>query len=484
MPILLLNGKKEINILEINKNLHGVSLFASGGIGDLALRGAGVSVIVANEILKDRVQLFKNNFPETLMLEGDIWQVKESIVENTLRILDGKELDFLLATPPCQGMSKNGRGKLLSMVRNHGKPEFDVRNQLIIPTVEIIKKLRPRIVVMENVPEMENTVIPIPGDGERLANILDFVAEQLSDEYVGHWEVVEFANYGVPQRRQRLITVFTRDPVLISYYRTHNYFLPSPTHSEKGSCGTKKWMSVRDAISHLPSLNAGEKSTAIHPVLALHDVPLLDEEKYFWVSNTPHEKGAFDNQCVNQKCMYDANPVHGSYRTDDGINRAKETTPLYCVKCGEVLPRPWVGSGNDRRLMKGFTSAYKRMSWDMPASTITTNFAYACSDNKLHPEQHRTLSTLEALILHTIDQFPYEFRYANGKKISKKTVRDVIGESVPPAGLKVIFDHLLCIMSGVVVNQTTDKTHNQSGQLFGPIGSFKEIVEDNLKLFM
>lgn len=433
--------------MAINRNLHGVSLFASGGIGDLALRGAGVHVVVANEILEDRVQLFKNNFPETLMLEGDIWQLKDSIVENTLGILGSNELDFLLATPPCQGMSKNGRGKLLSMVRNHGKPEFDVRNQLIIPTVEIIKRLRPKIVVMENVPEMENTVIPIQGDDEQLINILDFVTEQLSDEYVGHWEVVEFADYGVPQRRQRLITVFTRDPALISFYREHDYFLPRPTHSEKGGYGTKKWMSVRDAISHLPSLDAGSKSSATHPDIPLHEVPLLDEAKYFWVSNTPHERGAFDNQCINPKCKFDANPVHGSYRTNDGINRAKEDTPLYCIKCGEVLPRPWVGTGKERRLMKGFTSAYKRMSWDMPASTLTTNFAYACSDNKLHPEQHRTLSIREALILHTIDQFTYEFKYSNGKKVSKKTIRDVIGESVPPAGLMVIFEHLLSQMS-------------------------------------
>jgi DNA (cytosine-5)-methyltransferase 1 len=93
--------------------------------------------------------------------------------------------------------------------------------------------------------------------------------------------------------------------------------------------------------------------------------------------------------------------------------------------------------------MKGFTSAYKRMNWDNPASAITRNFPYACSDNKIHPEQNRTLSVLEALALHSIGETEYKFEYKNGKKAGSVAIRDTLGESVPPKFLEILFDHIL-----------------------------------------
>ncbi len=68
--------------------------------------------------------------------------------------MNDEELDIFFATPPCQGMSKNGRGKLLQGVRAGRKPSLDARNRLIIPTLEIARALKPRLVVFENVPEM------------------------------------------------------------------------------------------------------------------------------------------------------------------------------------------------------------------------------------------------------------------------------------------------------------------------------------------
>lgn len=101
-----------------------------------------------------------------------------------------------------------------------------------------------------------------------------------------------------------------------------------------------------------------------------------------------------------------------------------------------------------RRIMRGFTSAYKRMAYDKPSSALTRNLSYACSDNKVHPEQNRVLSLLEAFRLHTLDQFSYQWKGASGRRVADKTVRDVIGESIPPAGLKVILDHVVGIHSG------------------------------------
>ena len=87
--------------------------------------------------------------------------------------------------------------------------------------------------------------------------------------------------------------------------------------------------------------------------------------------------------------------------------------------------------------MKGYTSAYKRMFWNEPASTLTQNFQYACSDKK-YPSQTRVLSLWEAIILQTISDYSFSFEI-NGKQVKDGLIRDTIGESVPP---KII--DLLC----------------------------------------
>lgn len=416
-----------------------ISLFASGGIGDLAVRAAGWHVLVANELLDDRVQLFKSNYPETKVISGDIRKVEGEIISTTKKLLNGRELDLLFATPPCQGMSKNGRGKLLRGIRDGLKPKLDERNQLIVNAVNCIKALKPRLVVFENVPEMEDTLIE-DDDGE-LINLLDYVVRKLAPTYKGKWEVVEFADYGVPQRRQRLITVFSRDPVLKSHLEDFGTLLPERTHSREGDLTIKKWVSVSDALKGLPSLDAASAKTAKSSI-PYHHVPLLDADKYFWVSNTPPGKGAFDNQCVNPKCLYDQNPTHRASHNQEGINQASRDTPIRCLQCNELLPRPWVNKDGKYRLMSGFTSAYKRMRGDLPASALTSNLSYACSDQKIHPAEHRVLSLHEAFILHTISDFEFVWKRADGKVVSDKTIREVIGESIPPRGLQLIFEFL------------------------------------------
>ncbi|MHB8930184.1 MAG: DNA cytosine methyltransferase, partial [Melioribacteraceae bacterium] len=363
---------------------------------------------------------------------------KEIIIEKTLKKLNGKRLDFVYATPPCQGMSKNGRGKLLNNIRKGIKPKLDFRNQLIIPVIEIVRVLKPNVLFLENVPEMENTIIESP-DGNFI-NIIDYIKSSLSPNYCGRTEVVEFADYGVPQRRQRLITIFSRLDYFQKYLEEFGTLLPPRTHSANGKDNTEKWITVRDVISNFPKLDAIDKKLAKSNI-PFHSVPILDKDKYFWVSNTPPEKGAFDNQCI--KCGFSNNTNHGAIRDEHNINRSKKDTPIKCQNCGELLPRPWVYEDGEYRLMKGFTSAYKRMKWDLPASALTRNLSYACSDHKLHPEQNRVLSLFEAFYLHTISEFEYHWERSDKKNISDKTIREIIGESIPPRGLKVIFVHLV-----------------------------------------
>lgn len=423
-----------------SKSLKAISLFASGGIGDLALRENGIDVIVANELLEDRAKLFSYNFPETKMLTGDIWKLEEQIIKETKDRLGGEELDFLLATPPCQGMSKNGQGKIAFEVRAGNRPKIDPRNRLIIPTLNVIVAVRPRVIMFENVPQMNNTVIDAP-DGSYV-NIVDYIKGTLGADYDGGAEIVEFADYGVPQRRQRLITIFTRDQQLKKAFKAKGSFIPPTTHSKLGLNGKKKWVSVRDVISGLPPLSSKNKQLAGSEI-PFHHVPVLDDKKYTWISNTPSQKSAFDNQCINPECGYQGNPTHGSKHNEQGINRANEDTPIYCVKCSELLPRPYTVTSEGIRLMKGFTSAYKRMSWDLPCSTLTTNLQYPSSDHKIHPAQHRVLSLYEAFLLHTLGDYDFKWMTSDGGKVSSGLIRDVMGESIPPKGLSVIVEAVL-----------------------------------------
>lgn len=434
--------------------MKAISLFACGGIGDLGLRHSGFDVIVANELLEDRAEVFKHNYPEAHMIVGDIWEKSPEILETIRDCLGANSLDIVFATPPCQGMSKNGRGKLLSLFRQGLKEAIDPRNLLVIPTIDIFIKSGAHTLIMENVPEMENTFIPDPlGNGE-LIGIIDLIKKSLGSEFSSSIRVVEFANYGVPQSRQRLISIFTKNEALKQHIKTFGTLFPHESHSKDGYYA-EKWVTVRDTISNLACLDASNPETAQNMQIPYHHVPLLDEEKYLWVSNTPEEKGAFDNQCINPTCGYKGNPTHSASKDKNGINKTSLDTPILCIKCNALLPRPWVKENSQYRLMKGFTSAYKRMSWDSPASTLTRNLSYACSDNKLHPSQNRVLSLYEAMKLHTILNYEFEWKRADGRKVSDKLIRELIGESIPPAGLEKIF----CFLADLI---------NEKGQNIAP----------------
>lgn len=420
--------------------LNAISLFSSSGIGDLGLHINNINTVVACELLEERMNLFKANNPNSKCFCGDIWKLENKIVEYYNANFNEPPF-MILATPPCQGMSPNGMGKMLSDYRKGLRPKYDERNRLIIPAIHIIKKLRPQWIIFENVANMGNTLIF--DENDNLINIIDYVKRELGEEYVGGPNVIDCADYGVAEHRIRLLTVFSRSDKGKMYLNDHDSFMPAPICSQHGDLVTQPWKTIKNAIGELPPLRA-EKGQNIDSNNPLHKVPLLDEKKLWWLDNTPEGNTAFNNQCVNPKCRYQYNKLHGSKHNEDGINKFNEDTPLYCEKCGELLPRPYVEKGGIKRIMKGFVSAYKRMSWDEPASALTQNFQYACSDNKVHPSQTRVLSLWEGLVIQTIADYPYSFEI-NGKIVKDSLIRDTIGESVPPKVIDLICKNILKI---------------------------------------
>jgi len=430
--------------------MKAISLFSGAGIGDIGLRAANYEFIAFSELEGDRLELIKHNFPGSEFFVGDIWETKNHIIDyvNLQLSSTGEKLGLISCTAPCQGMSKNGQGTLLKNAREGKRPKLDPRNRLIIPALDIIKSLRPEMVIFENVIEMRRTIIE--DDDGNLVSILNLIQKKLAPDYVGDAYDVEFADYGIPQRRKRLITVYSRLDSHQRCFHSGGQLVPYPTHSRDGGKGLKQWTSVSEALKAFPPLDAANKKVATNSSVPYHRVPVLDKKKYRWVSNTPPGRSAFDNQCVS--CGFDSNPTHSTSKNESGINRASKVTPVYCESCGDLLPRPHVlEKDGTYRIMSGFTSAYKRMSANLPSPTLTRNFSYACSDQKIHPIEHRVLSIAEALKLHTISGYKYEWvKDVCGvkSKTSDALIRLVIGESIPPLFMELLGNHLNNIRNG------------------------------------
>lgn len=419
-----------------------LSLFSSAGIGELGIKATGMDILLSNELVKERCDLYQENYPETESVCGDIWKVSTMLL-NKWHDKNSDSPFLMYATPPCQGMSFNSIGKIQNEIREGRRPKEDPRNRLIIPTIDIAKHLRPEWIMLENVPEMQNTIIRTE-DNEYI-NIIEYVLRELGSDYVGKAEVVNCADFGIPQIRERLISVFTRSDNGKRWFQKYDTFIPPTTHSEKGTEGKNAWITLRDAIGHLPPLNSvkGENECKDIP---WHLVPIMKEDKYWWVSNTPYNETAYNNQCI--ECHYGKNTRHGMCMLD-GRHQSRKNTPIYCEKCGALLPRPTMidKDTGERRLIKGFDSAYRRMTWDVPAGTLTQNFQYESSDKKIHPDQNRVLSVYEGLVLQTISQYDYRFSI-KGQTIRRNLCCQIIGESVPPKLIEYISNYIISIHEG------------------------------------
>ena len=388
------------------------------------------------KLVPSRAALIRNNFPDTKVFEGDIWKLEESYVRYFKSKLEGKGPWLLTLSPPCQGMSSNGAGRISASIRQGNRPQEDERNRLILPGIKVLEKLQPDWFIL-NVRRMENTVIR--NEKNEPENILQCLARRLHPlGYSIRANVLDFRAYGVPHHRSRLITIGCRIPSLVQehgpvhsvYSKELSFFHPPPTH---GSAGKPSFVSLRQAIGDLPSLDARDR--LVDPEDPYHCIPHWNEKQYFWMKHTPEGQTAFENdQCPE-------------------CGKLNEDRTLTSCSCGSPLPRPQVSKGKESRLVRGFRSSYRRMRWDRPGGTLTMNSGVISSDLKGHPEQNRVLSLREILLLSTLQNPKWEKSYSfegikygrmeENETFSKKLVREVIGESIPPLAMLRIVERLL-----------------------------------------
>ena len=195
-----------------------VSLFSGAGGLDLGFKMAGHEIIWANDLYEDAVKTYRKNLGDHVVLE-DIHNIKDS---------DIPDCDIVIGGFPCQGFS----------VANTKRHIGDERNELYKQLIRVISAKRPKFFLAENVKGLTNL-----GKGEVFKMILeDFKALG----YKVDSRILNAADFGVPQTRQRVIIVGVRNDL------DFTYTFPDPIRSQTGEEGLPVWVSVTEALSPLP----------------------------------------------------------------------------------------------------------------------------------------------------------------------------------------------------------------------------------------
>lgn len=324
-----------------------VSLF-SGGMGlDIGLASHGFSCVLANEIDDASVQTIRLNVPGVPVIAGDVSGVDRAQIESVSGE-SAEDIDLLVGGPPCQAFSVIG----------HRNGVSDHRGQLIFEFSRLVRELKPKAFLMENVRGLHSMPIvpasaPDTGQpnewkakGSLLKRLIDEFAE---DGYFVQPYLVNAVNYGAPQLRERLILVGNRFNERID--------LPEPTHSNRPEDGLPAFRTLGDAIN---------------PEMGFVDPdPLL-------MDFSP------------RKLSYLAYvPPGGNWRS----------MPEEIQK--ESMGKSWY--------LKGGRSAYwRRLSYSFPSPTVVTMPNHA-GTSMCHPDELRALTVGECA---AIQEFPSDWKFS------------------------------------------------------------------------
>lgn len=368
--------------------INGLSLFSNVGIAETYLKEVGVKIVVANELIPDRAKFYSHLYPECTMITGDI--TDPAIFNDVVEESKNKKVSFIIAAPPCQGMSLAG-----------SKDPNDDRNYLIKNVIKAIKILRPKFVLLENVRMQLKTEILIHGN--RIL-IPEYIETELNDDYyINEDKLLDTKFYGVPQQRKRAIFLLSRKDTCFEWK------LP-----QKES----KIVTLQAAIGDLPSLD-----------------PFI-REKEFRNMLPDYEDKRINGLSVSK---WHIPPKH-IWRNVEVMMH----TPTGCTarKNPEFFPKK-----KDGTMVGGAPRTYMRMDWKKPAPTITIYNHTISSFQNVHPGKpiHNTDLFSDARVL-TIFEMMRSTSLPDNWNIpewaSESLIRTVIGEGIPPLAVKKIVNEL------------------------------------------
>jgi DNA (cytosine-5)-methyltransferase 1 len=397
--------------------LRAISLFSNCGAGDVGYRAAGFHFDVMAEIDPRRLEVCLLNHPGALGVPGDLRKTWKRVVAEYRKRAGNRRPALLCACPPCQGMSSARSGKGRHDDADAGSR--DERNLLVTVIGAVALRLKPSIVVVENVLAFLSRRVRHPGDDEAIS-AANYLIAHLSKDYIVFPFVADLCDYGVPQTRTRAFLTFVRRdlPGLAQMVRLARAPYPRPAFDREFGYDRALALDATLARFGLPDLDAvSQDRAAPEGSDPFHVVPVWDERTYAMVSAIPPGSG---------RSAWDNNECMRCGAVDVGEADAA------CPRCGDPLLRPIARNPDGSvRLINGFKTSYRRMFGDRPAATVTTASGHLSSDYTVHPHQTRVLSALECALLQT---FPRDFQWGDAlAKWGHTNVREMIGEAVPPA---------------------------------------------------
>ena len=351
------------------------SLFSGGGGLDLGFKKAGFDIQWAIDNNKNAVSTYKANIGNHIICD-DI---------NAIDLVTIPHVDVVIGGPPCQSFSLAGK-----------RDVEDERGQLVWRYIQIIKHIEPKAFVFENVTGLLSAK---NAKGEKVIELLKSAFIEIG--YSISTKVVNAADYGIPQKRKRVIIVGLRNREFFEF--------PAATHCEDGS-NLKRYVSVEEALGDLPLAVSEEKETTKYLV-----EPQSEYQKIM------RGKGEITEHIIPQMSELDKYIIS------------------HVKPGGNYMDVPAdVNSARIRRLQRdgGHTTCYGRLRPDAPSYTINTYFNRPNVGCNIHYSADRLITVREALRLQS---FPDSYKLVSSSKQGKNLI---VGNAVPPILAEIIAQKL------------------------------------------
>ena len=305
--------------------------------------------------------------------------------------MNGREVDMIIGGPPCQAYSTAGR------VRDKKGMENDARNFLFESYVKILNHFKPKFFVFENVTGLLTATL----NGK---HIVDKIKKCLSQHYNVKLEVLNSANFGVPQIRKRVIIIGVRKDIQLDVAKVYASIIKThydPEMAEEERQGLKRYITVRDAIEEMPKLLPGQGAKIVS-----------------FVSKRNNE---FLRRIVDKGSDTLLDHVARNHNEMD-IERYVVMSKEHWTFQELLKNRPDLNHEKQRV----FGNSYTVQWWDLPSKTIIAHL-YKDGNQFIHPDhtQGRTFTVREAA---RIQSFPDNFVFEGSRTDQYKQ----IGNAVPP----------------------------------------------------